>query len=260
MNQKTVFLPSRLYGCLKREVSLHEDQWLTWVGGIAGILFLGPLSIYLITGWGRPNAIMVPAVFLFFVFGLVLASQAFKEVHKAGTGLFFLTRPASHLEKFITGWITRTVIYIFFAFLFMFLFSLLMKGIIEGIFNFWQCTIFNPLHPYNLQLAAHLFVWQCFFLWAGVFFKKQQFLKASLTLFGLMVCLMLWIVALVFPIAYFYLGIEPSQIVVTQTGTMADNELHPLLYWINQGAKLLYWLSAPFFLTVGYFCFKELER
>lgn len=189
----------RLYQCLKREVTLNNDGLGDWLGAATGMVVLGTFLLDLAAkafpGWNpavltEPIYISGLAAFLFG--GLLIASKTFSEVHQKGTQLFYLTLPASPLEKLLAAWLIRTIGFILIFFLVTYLLSVLLHGILNSIAGLGVGMIFNPLESIHLKIAGHLMVWQTIFFLGSLTFDQNAFIQTLVRIIGLFFLIFVW--------------------------------------------------------------------
>jgi hypothetical protein len=238
--------PQRQLLLLGRQLSVSRQTWLIAAGAIFGVLLivtalaavLNPAELYEIQGF---------YLVAFFFGGLIFTSQAFKELHSPHRSYFFLTLPASTLEKLVAAWLITSPLYIIGFTLFSFIIFLL--GFLIGGVPFSMSYFFNG--GLGEAILSYMVV-QTTFLWGAVYFRKNNFLKTVLALIVLGIILSLYGAALT------NLLLDNQMLVFVkdhQPGSSAfpSNIFEPYI-------QILFWgVLGPYMLLMSYFTLKERE-
>lgn len=183
--------PQRQLLFVRRQLALFQQPWLIAAGVVFGLLLIisilaaiyNPQQLYEIQG-------LYLAALL--IGGLIFTSQIFKELHSPHRSYFFLTLPASTLEKLAGAWLLTSPIYILgftlISFI-IFLISFLIGGIPFSLSYFFNEELGGTITSYMVT--------QTIFLWGAVYFRKNNFLKTVLTLIGFILCLAAYVGLLV---------------------------------------------------------------
>lgn len=251
--------PTRLWLLIKRDVVLNNRSLLIGSGIVIGLLVIIPLASTLYNQFYLFKIFYQLATILFFGFGLVVSCQGFQELRKSETGLFYLTTPASQLEKVLAVWLLRAPVYAIVAFSVFYLLSIVVWfGAHQITGAEWQ--VFDPLDTENLKLVAHYGMWQSIFFFGGLYFQQKPLLKTTLSLIALVIGFSLWTGFAGYGIAKLVYDIgSTNTLVATGDASVDTSAIHPFLQGIEEAGKWLYWLMLPFFLVLSYIRLKEVE-
>lgn len=238
--------PQRQLLLLRRQLSVSQQTWLIAAGAIFGLLLI--ISVLVATF----NPAELPDVQGFYLAaftfgGLIFTSLIFKELHSPHRSYFFLTLPASTLEKLTAAWLLTSPLYIL-AFTLISFIIYFISFLIAGIpFSF--AYFFNDGLG---EASLSYMVIQTIFLWGAVYFRKNNFLKTLLSLILLAIGLGMY--AGLLGVLLF----ESSTISITPTS-------HPeLIAFMEQvigpAFQFLFWaVLGPYMLVMTYFTLKERE-
>ncbi len=203
--------------------------------------------------------------FYLLVGGFILTSLSFTEMNRPDGKLFYLTLPASSLEKFISRWLITGLGFAILFTLGYWLTTIIAKALGLGIFDF-NIGEFNPFTAYNLLFFQIYLAAQTIFLLGAVYFRKFAIFKTvlSATLIGL--CLII-ISAIVFRLVMFDLF---DGLLTFRPEMMVDGKMMPVepsrgfQNFMERNAenysKLVgLWIIPAVLLVVGYFKLKETE-
>jgi hypothetical protein len=118
---------------------------------------------------------------LLFIGGFIVTSLAFREARQNGSGIFYLTLPASSLEKFASKLLTTSVGYAIGSLVFYAAVAALSEGVNRLIFGFGN-GFFNPFDLDVLEAAGLYCIFQSIFLLGSVWWRKLAFVKTVLML------------------------------------------------------------------------------
>jgi hypothetical protein len=181
-----VFKPRRFAQLLLRDLAGGYKSMLVAMAAVAGsVLLLSALTVLgrklggITAGTGNYYGNLFNN--LLFVGGFIVASLAFREVRQNGGGTFYLTLPASSLEKFASKLLTTSVGYALGSLVFFTAVAAVSEGINRLIFGFGN-YFFNPFDPGVLAAIGCYLVFQSIFLLGSLWWKKLAFVKTVLTL------------------------------------------------------------------------------
>ncbi len=247
------FSAQRFTLLIKRYFVLNYKPWLIGLGALSGVLLLVSLINAYASGgsFNFPLITSLGSVFIFIV-GFMTTSSVFKEIHTPARGQFFLTLPATTIEKLFSHWFITSIAYILIANIILYLVLLFANGLSNLIWGM-QWSFFNPFSIGNLELMGQYIVAHSLFFLGAVYFRKNNFLKTLLSLFAL----------------YVFLGIIlglSAWAIFGSGGVLLDgNEInHEMQLQLESNFKLINriffaGIMAPFCLLVSYFKFKERE-
>jgi hypothetical protein len=176
------FSAQRLLQLIKRTINLNFHNWTIGflaVGGLIAAIWFVPILLPTEAWHGYNTYALTPAFMFFYIAGgLYLTSGLFDELHEAGTAQLGLTLPALASEKIASAWITGYLLYSIAAFV---AFAILVPVIyfitlitVEADLTFSLYDILlNDIHS---PLFGYL-LYQGFFLFGAVYFRKLNFLK-----------------------------------------------------------------------------------
>lgn len=236
-----IFNPQRQYHFVLRQFSLYQQRWFIAAAVIFGLMLIisvlhalfNPLSLYGI----RDNYNG-----FFFIGGIILTSQIFKELHYPNRSYSFLSLPASTLDKLIASWLLTSPLYIIVFTLGSFVIyaiSFLIAGIPFSFSHFFTASYGNTITTY--------LVVQTIFFWGACYFKKNNLLKTLLFLILLFFVLGIYTISM----AWIFIG-EGTQIQIHSPGFQQ--------LWVGTLKTIIevsFWLLGPYMLLMSYYTLKE---
>lgn len=236
--------PQRQLLFVRRQLTFSQQTWLIAAGAIFGIL----LIVSVLAAMFKPAELYeIHRFYLaaFFFGGLIFTSMVFKELHSPHRSYFFLTLPASTLEKLVGAWIITSPLYIvgftLLSFI-VFLLSFLIAGVPFSLSYFFNDGLGEAIISYM--------VIQTIFLWGACYFRKNNFLKTVLALIVLGICYALFLGLLV------WLLFESNGNVQLNEGDLPSG----LLDMLNNMTSIFFWgILGPYMLLMSYFTLKERE-
>ena len=252
MNTSSVFSLQRFYLVLRRHMMYNQKTLLvSFAAAGAFLLVVSFLNTFTSRGEFSIETFNILGMVLLFVGGFLLTSRVFNELHTPARGQFFLTLPASNLEKLATAWLVSAPVYTIIALLGLTLVSLL-ASLLSALAFGSGIMVFNPLTKPVIFMAGIYLVTQSVFLLGAVYFRKNNFMKTLLALFVIQAVIST-VLSLVF---YLMFGRGGFQL------TGEEIMVFPafLTEWLPRIMKVVFWgLTAPFFLVVSYVRLKERE-
>ncbi|MFP4526849.1 MAG: hypothetical protein ACLFNL_10720 [Bacteroidales bacterium] len=252
MKTNKTFTIKRLYFLLQRDIKTNLRPYLIGLGAIAGLLLL----ILVFDSYYRGHINYEPFVstflMIFTIGGLVFTSRIFSEIHQPEKSYYYLTLPASTLEKLVSQWLLSAVGVILVAYT-----GVYLVGYIGGLMS---SALFG-MDFYALNLAEYtssetwlkyLVVHSIFFLGA-VAFRNNNFIKTLLAIF-----------VIGFIIAAFTGGLS---YILFSGEELKDGNVWLSTFDLFPGLSedvmnklvdaVIRYIIAPFFLVVSYFKLKE---
>ncbi len=180
----TAFKPRRFAQLLLRDLAGGYKSLLVAMAAVAGSVLL----VSALTVLGRKLAgasVGVPTFYpnlfvnLLFLGGFIVTSLAFREARQNGGGIFYLTLPASSLEKFASKLLATSVGYALGSLVFFTAAAAVSEGVNRLIFGFGN-TFFNPFGPGVLEAIGYYLIFQSVFLLGSVWWKKLALVKTVL--------------------------------------------------------------------------------
>jgi hypothetical protein len=252
MNTSSVFSLQRFYLVLRRHMMYNQKTLLvSFAAAGAFLLVVSFLNTFASRGVFSIEIFSILGMVLFFVGGYLVSSRVFNELHTPARGQFFLTLPASNLEKLATAWLVSAPLYAITALLGLTLLSLL-ATLLNALAFGSEFVVFNPLTKSVIYMAGIYLVTQSIFLLGAVYFRKNNFMKTLLALFVIQAVIST-VLSLVF---YLMFGRGGFQV------TGEEMMVFPVFItdWLPRIMKIVFWgLMAPFFLVVSYVRLKERE-
>ncbi|MCX7028948.1 MAG: hypothetical protein NTU62_02370 [Spirochaetes bacterium] len=181
-----VFKPSRFAQLLLRDLTGGYRSMLVAMAAVAGtVILISGLTVLGMQLSGRhagaSNFHFNLYNNLLFLGGFIVSSLAFREIRQNGGGIFYLTLPASALEKYASKLISTSVGYALGSAVFYTAVAAASEGINRLIFGFGN-AFFNPFDTGVLQALGYYLVAQSVFLLGSVWWRKLAFLKTVLTI------------------------------------------------------------------------------
>lgn len=238
--------PQRQLLLLRRQLSVSQQTWLIAAGAIFGLLLI--ISVLMATF--KPAELPEVQGFYLAAFtfgGLIFTSLIFKELHSPHRSYFFLTLPASTLEKLTAAWLLTSPLYILaftlISFVIYFI-SFLIAGIPFSFAYFFNDGLGEAILSYM--------VIQTIFLWGAVYFRKNNFLKTLLSLILLAIGLGM------------YAGLLGVLLFESNTISISPTSHPELIAFFKQVIgptfQFLFWgVLGPYMLVMTYFTLKERE-
>ncbi len=250
---------SRLWLLVKKQLFDNARLYTLSLLALTGVLSLVFLCWAFFNESHRYDAEDTYVIFLLFLFpvGFIFASATFQALGDKAKGVYWLTVPATHTEKLVTGIIYSVIIFL-----------VLYTGIFVVIqrITFFLITL-NPANNIRwssgfwreIRIAAIFFVaLQSAFILGSVYFQKYAFVKTVLALMAIGVAYALlthFAVRNLFPD---HLHIHGLSSVRTWDGD--DSRIYRLAPWTEQALELvLKYIWAPVLLAATYFRLREKE-
>lgn len=209
---------------------LSVQKKIIGLASLSGIIFLSILGYF--------NSLDGYAFILYSV-GLVITSNAFTDLNTPEKGQFFLTLPASSLEKLTARWLLTGIVFMFYSYLLYLLCSLITLNI-----NGNGLMSLHLLSPMILAIFAKYLVLNSVALLGAIYFRRYNLIKTSLCV-GALISI---ITAVVFLASY-----------ITCPNCMYFSIMH-LLEKVFLGAYYFFWiLLLPICLLISYQRLKEYE-
>lgn len=182
----------RLVQLCKLTLFKNRRQWLTGLFAASGLIFVIWMLPLLITGFSA-GSLRGPtdysfAMFIFVLWGLLVTSDIFQELHSPTTAYQSLTLPATSTEKFLTAWIITFPLLLLVIIVALFSISLIVSviyGIFDGGVSF--STLYLPNSTESVDLMSHYFFYNSLFLFGAILFKKNNFLKTLLAVITIVI-------------------------------------------------------------------------
>jgi len=253
----------RFYLLLKRDVFIQYKTYLTGLGAIFCILFI--VNIASIASYNVWNFNLVFYPLTLFIGGFVFTSLCFIELNQAQSRIFYISLPASSLEKLLSKLLITNIGYVTVSSILYFIFSVIVFLFNSVIFGFAH-EIFNPFHPVILNCIRIYLITHSIFFLGAVFFRKNAFLKTIVSLF---------VIALVY--AVYILGISSLMYIFSsfsrhiyfsfdlfknfsQNGIVYPSVVRVIAGILLYTIRILFWFFlAPLLWIISYFRLKEIE-
>ena len=252
MNNNTSFSLQRVALLVRRQARMSGNSLIV-AAGVAAFL----LIVLLITGYNSPEAISANAFYgttlpIVILGGFVFSSLIFNELQSREKAIFFLSLPATSLDKLAAGWLISSPIFVVLIFVLLMVVNLL-TGTLLSLFPGKEFIFVDPFFPPLLNSLGAYMVLQTVFLLGAVYFKKNNFFKTILSLFLISMVISLWALLMV----YFISGkteINMGNIDFPEHWKrFAENSLPSI-------AKTIFWgIIGPFFLFIAWLRLKERE-
>ncbi len=194
---------------------------------------------------------------LLMIGGLIFTSMIFNELSAPQSRQFYLTVPASHLEKFVSKLLITTIGFVVFTistYWFFSAFNSLMAKVIGG----YDISIFNPFRSRNIDMVQIYLVIQSVFLLGAITFRRYSFLKTGLALLLIgMIFATVWGSAFS---AIFYEYFKDGDLNFAVSGDDIFYDMEDRLTFFGNLLYYLFWLAlAPVMWVISYFKLTEKE-
>lgn len=238
---------------LLRRQAFMSSNTLIVAAGLAAFL----LIVLLLTGYNSNEAIndqvfygiTLPMVILG---GFIFSSLIFNELQNREKAVFFLSLPATSLEKLVAGWLVSSPIFIVLIYVLLMVVNIL-SGTLLSLFPGKEFVFIDPFYPPLLNSLGIYMVLQTIFLLGALYFKKNNFFKTVLAIFLVALVCFVWGILMVY--------------LVGGTNNIHMENVDFSEQWRNFGenvlpyiAKTIFWgITGPFFLFIAWLRLKERE-
>lgn len=189
--------------------------------------------------------------------GLIVADKAFSETKDNLRGMFYLMNPSSRLEKLISAVFTTSVVFpVVYTLLFM-----VIRGIFYLIFDVAGIVQVDPFSVSILwknDAIRPLLIFQSVFILGSIWFKRNSFLKTSVSIVGFFVLISAiasWII-----LANILPEVKEAQDSMMYNASSSSHNGGSLIGnspIFESIMEVALWLLAPFFWLVAYFRLSE---
>lgn len=255
MEKMNQFSFSRLILLMQRNITFNIKSWMIAFGEFIGVVIIvGLLNTYFSNGLLNINPVVILGYIILFINGFVLTAGTYNELHVPTRSQFYLTLPATTLEKFFSHYLISTVLYVLIANLMLFISILIYAGLSVLI---WDANMayFNPFELQNINLMGIYIVSQSVFFLGAVAFRKYNFLKTILAVFVVQFALNI-ILAL---LAWVIIGSPGVSVDVDSQNTEAELTMFFSDTLPTMAKYFTFYVLAPFLLVVSYLKLKERE-
>ena len=251
MKIKGLFEPKRFLLLLRNDLMTHFKTSLIIIGSIIGALsflvflanFNGSLSRLHLESF---KLVIIPG-------GYLLTAASFRFLHEKNRSSFYLTLPASHIEKLLSRLVLTTIGFVVGVSALYYVFSLLASGASVFI-NGDSLPVFNPFEHGNIVLISFYWITQSVFLLGAIHFRSHHFIK---TIFSLWLFIA---VIIIFTIGVVWLAFDVSLFGYNQIYHLKQLGLGDMSQPVFRIMKMLIVYGiAPFFWLISYLKLKEYE-
>jgi len=244
----------RVYHLINRYLKMH---WTPVIIGTSSVVALLLVILVLTALEGKVTdstffGITIPFIMLG---GYLFSSLAYPELNSPVKGYFYLTLPASSLERLTAGWFMTSVLYTVFSLLVIYLLSFLLN-IFEVLVMGYSFQLVDTPGADIYRILGIYMITQTIFLTGAAYFRRFNFFKTILVLFvfSLIVSIYSGLLGQLFFSGGFQSSSFPEDFIMGGTLQHFFENVFPVV------AKFVFWgLLAPFFLIVTYFRIKERE-
>ncbi len=251
MKTNELFNPKRFLLLLRNDLMTHFKTSLIVTGSIIGALsflvflanFNGSLSRLHLESF---KLVIIPG-------GYLVTAAAFRSLHEKNRSSFYLTLPASQIEKLLSRLILTTIGFVAGVSALYYGFSLLASGA-SVLINGNSLPVFNPFEPGNRSLIVFYWITQSVFLLGAIHFRSHHFIKTMLStwIFGAVV--------IIFTISVIWLTFDISLFGQNQMYHLKQLDLDEASSPVFRAIKMLVVYGvAPFFWFISYLKLKEYE-
>lgn len=254
MNVENYFNIRRFALLIKNDILKQYRTFLTAIGAVTGILLAIILLSHKSSGFWNFHLVFYPLVL--FIGGFILSSFTFAELHHPQKSYVYLTLPCSILEKFVCKFLLTSIGYIIISAVLFYLFSIIAAGLNMLLFK-QTFPVFNPFDEVILQNIRIYMVTQSIFLFAAVYFKKNNLIKMILSLFLLSIVCSAF-ATLVLRLTYW--DYWDNGFLIFSNSSELGFHAEPFFRKLSQIFEFLFWwIMAPYFWILGFLRLKETE-
>lgn len=253
MEKNNLFSASRFILLIKRFIILNIKTWAIGLAAATGLIILIAIAqAYLFGISFNYNGLVNFGLVQIFIGGFIVASMAYKELNSPARSQFYLTLPATTLEKLLSHWFVTSILFIVVANILL-AFAISLSSVFCNLI--WGSAIeyFNPFAIANLKIMATFLVLQSIFFLGATYFRKNNFIKTVLVIFIISQILMVFMIIITFLLFKSGNPYMSENIINTEFQLVFESTFKNLVQIAYFG------LLAPFCLLVSYFRLKERE-
>lgn len=251
MEKINQFSIQRLFLLMKRHSFINLKTWLVGFGAISGVLIVISLLQSYSSGFFNLSALSTTGVTFIFIAGYLITSMAYNEIHTSARGQFYLMLPANTIEKLLSNWIITSFLYIIIANVLLIAILALASLLSSFLFN-TGVEIYNPFTNDGIRTMGIYVVTQSVFFLGALYFRKNNLLKTLLSIFVIQM-----IFSSILALAGWLILGDFNQV---NEESLPNEAVQFFTVNLPDIAKTIFWIvTAPFFLIVSYFKFKERE-
>lgn len=178
---------------------------------------------------------------ILYIGGFIISSFAFADYHDPRKAFLFLTLPCTNLERFLSKWLSTTVMFSIGLLSFYYLFSLLSYSINLLVYH-QQMQLLDISQPALWVGIGKYITLQSVVLLGAITFKKYALIKTGLTIgcillvFSLVMALLTWIFC--------------PNCILNGIAYNLSSKGHDFIFWL---------IAAPLFWVVTYLRLNEIE-
>jgi hypothetical protein len=252
--ENNTFNIQRVYHLINRYIKMH---WTSVIIGTSSVVALLLVILVLTALEGKVSDTTFFGITMPFIMlgGYLFSSLAYPELNSPVKGYFYLTLPASALERLTAGWFMTSIMYSVISLVIIYLLSLLLN-IFEVLVMGYSFQVVDPAGSDIYLILGIYFVTQTIFLTGAAYFRRFNFFKTILVLFvvSMIVSIYSGLLGQLLFRGGFQSGSFPEDFIMNGSLGRFFEDVLPVL------AKTAFWgLMAPFFLVVTYFRIKERE-
>jgi hypothetical protein len=253
MEKINQFSVQRFLLLIKRYLLFNAKTWLIGLGATSGVMIvIGVIQAYVSQFNYQVEPLVTTGQVIIYIGGFILTSMAYNEIHTPARSQFYLTLPATTIEKLFSQWVVTSLIFVVVANILLSI-VLIIGNLIGNLVWSVPFDFFNPFALANIELMLIYIITQSIFFLGAIYFRKNNFLKTILSLFVIGTALN--IITVLFALLIF--GTEGMQI---ESGMMDIKFTTWLEETFPVAMKILFYgVLTPFCLAVSYFKLKERE-
>ena len=276
---KGFFKPRRFTQLLFRDFTANYKTTLIAMAAVGGGVLVAAVLTAVsgrITGHWQPGDGSFYFGFftnILFIGGFIVSSFAFREAHRRGSGIFYMTIPASIFEKLASKLLVTSLGFAAGTLIFVAAVSALSEAVVWLIFG-KGLGFFNPVSLAALECVLYYLIFQSVFLLGSLWFKKSAFIKTSLwiLLFSCSVIAVLFVLArILIPQAFVGNGMNFGKDAVSGASITLNGQAISQLFapgtrgyagcmvFATVGKVLFYGALAPLCWLASYFKLGEIE-
>lgn len=249
--------PRRTWLLMRNDLSVARNEAIV-IAATSGVA----LILYVLTsiGGGSPQFHLVVYPILLIVFGYIVSSFSFQEIHDPRSGVYALTSPGSTLEKYVARILLTSIgwtIVVTLAYMVTTAIGAGVAGLILGESH----GIFVPNNGVFWEIIGTYLVSQSIFVFGSIYFKKAAFFKTVLVAV-LLAIIYAFFFAVVLRVAYWnvFTRIIPTDAQINAFIAAVPPEGIRVAEALERVIDYIGWIVVPiFFWFAGYVRLRETE-
>lgn len=254
MEKETLIHLSTIVSLIKRQIRMRVNGLYIAFGTVSAVVFLLLIAKLFPSGFYSEEEFLSMVFPSIFIGGLIFTSKIFSELNNQRTSMFYITLPASTLEKLLASWFLTSFLFLGFSIILAYVINIVVS-LFSGMFFSTEILIVNLFSLNALKFYAAYLFFNTIFILGAVTFRRNNFLRTvfAMTLFVLIAGTMAIISAGLFFGDMLFSGYFENMTITSESYMMCSHNsttgsiIHAFIYLILTG----------FLLTVAFFKLKE---